>query len=62
MLANVPPFLQNEIFLGLGNPVQESGTPARLGLLKMLLIDFPSQKTKGHLDSYLQILFPKRSN
>ena len=45
--ANVPPFLQNEIFLGLGNPVRESGTPAYLGSFKMLPIDFSSQKTVG---------------
>ena len=30
ILFNVPPFWQNEKFLGLGNPVKESGTPAYL--------------------------------
>ena len=55
ILANVPPFLRNENFLGLGNPVRESGTPAFLRVLKMLPIDFSSQKTYrakflGHFD------------
>ena len=44
ILANVPPFLRNENFLGLGNPVQESGTPAYLRYFKMLPIDFSSRK------------------
>ena len=34
ILANVPAFLQNENFLGLGSPVGESGTPAYLRSLK----------------------------
>ena len=42
ILATVPPFLRNENFLGLGNPVRESGTPAFLRVLKMLPIDFSS--------------------
>ena len=32
--------LRNEFFLGLGNPVRESGTPPYLRSLKMLPIDF----------------------
>ena len=44
ILANIPPFLRNEIFLGLGTPVREYGTPAYLIKLKMLPIDFLSPK------------------
>ena len=56
ILATVPPFLRNENFLGLGNPVQESGTSAYLGSSKVLPIDFSSQKTYrtkflGHFDT-----------
>ena len=43
--ANVPPFLRNENFLGLANPLRESGTPAYLRSLKTSPIDFSSQKT-----------------
>ena len=45
ILANVPPFLWREIFLGLGHPIGESGPPAYLKSLKMLPINFSSQKT-----------------
>ena len=40
ILANIPSFLRNEKFLGLGNPGRESGTPAYLRSFKMLPIDF----------------------
>ena len=56
ILATVPLFLRNENILGLGNPVRKSGSPDYLRSLKMLPIDFSSQKTKGakvlgHFDS-----------
>ena len=56
ILATVTPFLRNENILGLGNPVRKSGTPDYLRSLKMLPIDFSSQKTEGakflgHFDS-----------
>ena len=44
ILANVPPFLRNKKFLGLGNHVREFGSPPYLRLLKTLYIDFSSQK------------------
>ena len=47
ILATVPPFLRNENILGLGNPVRKSSTPDYLRSLKMLPIDFSSQKTEG---------------
>ena len=55
ILANIPPFLRNELFLGLGNPVQESGISDFLRSVKILRIDFSSQKTLrakflGHFD------------
>ena len=55
-----PPFCETKFFLGLGNPVRESGTPAYLRSLKMLPINFSSQKTYrakflGHCDSQLRI-------
>ena len=54
------PLFAKRIFLGLGNPVRESGTPAYLRSLKMLPIDFSSQKTYrakflGHFDSQFRI-------
>ena len=59
-MANIPPFLRSEIFLGLGNSVRESGTPAYLRALKMLPVDFSSRKTYrakflGHFDSQFRI-------
>ena len=56
ILATIPPFLRNENILGLGNHVRKSGTPDYLRSLKMLPIDFSSQKTEGakflgHFDS-----------
>ena len=41
------PLFAKQNFLGLGNPVQESGNPAYLRSFKMLPIDFSSQKTVG---------------
>ena len=38
ILATSPPFLRNEKFLGLGNPVRESGTSAYLRSSKVLPI------------------------
>ena len=50
-------FWRNENILGLGNPVQKSGTPDYLRSLKILPIDFSSRKTEGakflgHFDSF----------
>ena len=51
-----PNLFQNENILGLDNPVRKSGPPDYLRSLKMLPIDFLSQKTEGakflgHFDS-----------
>ena len=46
ILANEPPFLRNENVLGLSSPVRESGTPVYPKSLKMLPIDFSSEKTR----------------
>ena len=50
-----PSLFPKRIFLGLGNPVRESGARAYLRSLKMLPIDLPSQepygtKFLGHFD------------
>ena len=52
------PFLLNEKFLGLGDPIGESGTPACLRMLKILPINFSSQKPVGLFDSYFKSTYP----
>ena len=54
------PLLAKRNFLGLVNPVRESGTPAYLRSLKMLPIDLPSHQTcrakfLGHFKSQFRI-------
>ena len=53
------PFFCETNFLGLGNPVRKSVTPACLNSLKILPIDLPSRKPDraklGHLDCYFKI-------